>query len=255
MADVVGWFISLPRWESVAVTAVAVGLLVALYLLRTLPRAATWWPVPVTSTSVGERVTVTGTARASDGATTSPITNDRCLVYRNAVQSDRFNPHDDLESENTHEDFDDRYQHGVAFTLEDETGCIRVDPGGMGLYGEPIETGDGDLAAAKHFASNRGDSFAQNPDLKHEDVSVRLRARQLEPGETATVTGIVEVRDGERVVVASDGLVGFTGSVASGTRNGYVAYLFRRAFVWGAGAAVAVVLTVVGLGIAAGLGR
>lgn len=254
MLDVIGWFTSLPRWEQVAVTAVAVGLLVALYMLRPLPRAATWWPVPVTSATDGERVTVTGTARECDGTTRSPITNDRCLVYRNDVTASRNDPHDDLERHNTREDFDDSYQRAVPFTLEGDSGSIRVDPRGMGLYGEPIETGGGDRVAARQYASNRGDSFLHNPDMKHEDLSFRLTARQLEPGDTATVTGIVTERDGGRVLVGSDGLVGFTGSVVTGTRNGYLAYLFRRAVLWGGGAAVFVVTLVIGFNLVGATG-
>ncbi|WP_440989072.1 hypothetical protein [Haloarchaeobius baliensis] len=242
MLDVVGWFTSLPRWQAVAVTAAAVGVLVGLFMLRSLPRVATWWPQSVRSVAVGERVTVTGTVEPADGTTTSPITNDRCLVYRNDVRSRRNNPYDELDDRKTREDFEDRYRHSVAFDLDDDTGHIRVDPDGMGLYGEPIDTGDGDLAAAKQFASNRQGSFLQNPDMKHEDVSFRLTARQLEPGDTATVTGIVAERDSEPVLVANDGLVGFTGSVVTGTRAGYLTYLFRRAVIWCLGAAAAVFL-------------
>lgn len=254
MLDVVGWFTSLPRWEQVAVTAAVVGVLVGLYMLRPLPRAATWWPVPVTSATDGERVTVTGTVEPADGTTTSPITNDRCIAYRNDVRSRRNNPYDELDDRNTREDFEDRYRHSVAFDLEDDSGRIRVDPTEMGLYGEPIETGDGDLTAAKQFASNRQGSFLQNPDIKHEDVSFRLTARQLEPGDIATVTGIVTERDGERVLVGSDGLIGVTGSVVTGTRNGYLAYLFRRAVLWAGGAALFVVVLVIGFNIVGGTG-
>ena len=195
----------------------------------------------INATDRAGRVTVSGTAEATDGDERAPLSGEPCLVWALRVREHRGLSHCG------HPGVVHEAHGGEPFVIRDGTGRVRVDPEALPLGGWSLAVGpggDGGWRASEDLP-RRVASYRDEHDLGPDPDHRIYEERRLAAGDDVTASGSVSRADGLGAL-AGDGFI-------HAEETGDLHRALRRRVRAGAVGAVAMAAGIVGLLFVTGL--